>query len=293
MSAGKRAFQAKFVGLLTFRSEGPVHVGGAREGNVLYGLKLPDGRLLIPSSAWKGAFRALAEKLAPTLPTIGLERLAVEKVMPAQSPAEARAFVTNLVDEFRAALEKRASTLFNPVDVEEKLLSLGYSADPALIVDLRWALVQYLSLYCPVGRLFGNWARAESLHFFDTILASGTQRRPGVGISRETGTAQRDVLYYVETSEAKLRVPLVLTGEVEEKGSTPAKLLASLLEAIEAVGLSIGGRKSVGLGLLSLEETRFHAFELGTGPDANGALLVNPLNAPPMILREFATWLRT
>ena len=61
-------FKAKFVGLLTFRSEGPIHVGKGREGNVLYALRLPDGRLLIPSSTWKGALRSLAEKLAPTLP---------------------------------------------------------------------------------------------------------------------------------------------------------------------------------------------------------------------------------
>jgi len=286
------SFKAKFVGLLPFKSEGPVHVGRAREANVLYALKLPDGRLLIPASTWKGAFRALAEKLAPTLPMGGLERLAVEGVMPAQRPSEAVKKVEDLLDEFEAALEKGGSKLFDPADVEEKLLSLGYSIEPRFTEDLGWALVQYLCLYCPVGKLFGNWARAGGLRFFDTVLASSTQRRPGVGISRGTGTVQEDALYCVETSEAELRMPLVLAGEVEGRGGTPAKLLASMLEAVGTVGLSVGGRKSAGLGLLSLQEARFHAFEFGAGQDANGALLANPLKTPPMSLGEFLAWLR-
>jgi CRISPR/Cas system CSM-associated protein Csm3 (group 7 of RAMP superfamily) len=285
--------KAKFVGLLSFKSEGPIHVGRAREGNVLYALRLPDGRLLIPASTWKGAFRALAERLALTMPMSGLEELAVKIVMPAQRQEEAVKRVEgDLVDEFRAALEKKSSRVFDLADVEGKLLSLGYSTDPSLIEDLRLALVHYLCLHCPVGRLFGNWARAGGLRFLDTIIASSAQRRPGVGIDRRTGTVREDVLYYVETSEAGLKVPLVLAGELEGRGNTPARLLASTLEAVEAVGLSVGGRKSAGLGLLSLQEARFHAFELGVGGDADGAFLANPLRAPSMSLKDFAAWLR-
>jgi CRISPR/Cas system CSM-associated protein Csm3 (group 7 of RAMP superfamily) len=240
-----------------------------------------------------GAFRALAERLALTMPMDGLEELAVRMVALAQKQEEAAERVgEDLVEEFRAALEKRSSRVFNPADVEEKLLSLGYSTDPSLIESLELALVHYLCLYCPVGKLFGNWARAGAIRFFDTALASGTQRRPGVGISREMGTVQENALFCVETSEAGLGIPLALAGEVEGRGSTPAKLLASMLEAVGRVGLSVGGRKSVGLGLLSLQEARFHAFEIGEGQDESGALLANPLKTPPMSLVEFLAWLR-
>jgi CRISPR/Cas system CSM-associated protein Csm3 (group 7 of RAMP superfamily) len=293
VSIGKPAFKAKFVGLLTFKSEGPIHIGKEREGNVLYTLRLSDEHLLIPSSTWKGSFRALAEKLAPTLPMSDLERLAVERLMPAQRPEEAKRNVKDLLKEFLEALKGRPSNRFNPKDVREKLTSLGYEVEQELIEDKEWALVQYLCLYCPIGKLFGNWARAGSLRFFDTILTSDTQRRPGVGINRRTGTVQENVLYYVETSRARLKVPLVIVGEVDERGSTSAKLLASTLEAVEVVGLSVGGRKSVGLGLLTLEEARFHAFELGVGQDVSGIFLANPLKAPSMSLRDFTAWLRT
>ena len=283
-------FRVKFAGVIEFRSETPLHVGGRKEANVLYALKLPDGRLLVPSSTWKGALRALAEKLAPKLPLSGLERLAVERVLPAQSPAEARERVRDLLDDFSKALEGKPSTTFDPADVREKLQLVGYDLDRR-IEDREWALVTYLSLYCPVGKLFGNWARAGSLRFLDTVLPALTQRRPGVGIDRKTGTVREGVLYFVETSEAGLRVSLVLAGEVEARGSAPARLLSSLLKAVAAVGLNVGGRKSAGLGLLTVKEAKFHAFELGGAGDEGGRLLANPFKAPPMGLQEFAEWL--
>jgi CRISPR/Cas system CSM-associated protein Csm3 (group 7 of RAMP superfamily) len=283
------AFRVKFAGVIEFRAATPLHIGGEREANVLYTLRLPDGRLLIPSSTWKGALRALAEKLAPALPLSGVEKLAVERVAPAQDPREARERVRDLLSDFERALKGEASKVFDPSDVREKLLRAGF--DLERIEDEEWALVTYLSLYCPVGKLFGNWARAGSLRFFDTALPASTQRRPGVGINRKAGTVQENVLYFVETSEAGLRVPLVLAGEVEARGSAPAKLLSSLLKAVAAVGLNVGGRKSAGLGLLLVGKARFHAFEIGAAGDESGELLANPFKAPPMSLQEFAEWL--
>jgi len=285
--------RAKFVGILKLRARGPVHVGHSREANVLYALRLQNGDLVIPASTWKGSLRSLAERLAPSLPMSDIERLAVETVARAQDPSDARKRVREkegLVDDFRKALEKQPQKRFDQRDVEEKLLSLGY--DLQRIDDKEWVLVQYLSLYCPVGRLFGNWALAGSLKFFDTVIRSGSQRRPGVGINRKTGTVQENVLYFVETSDAYAAVPLVLLGEVEAPGSTPAKLLASVLEALSEVGLNIGGRKSAGLGLLELESAEFYSFEPGKGKDERGALLANPRAAEKMDLRTFIEVLR-
>jgi CRISPR/Cas system CSM-associated protein Csm3 (group 7 of RAMP superfamily) len=284
-------FQVKFAGVIEFKAATPIHIGGDKEANVLLTLRLPDGRLLIPSSTWKGALRALAEKLAPTLPLSGLEKLAVEKVMPAQSSEDARCRVRkgSLLDEFKEALSGKQTANFDPVDVREKLISVGY--DLKRIEDEEWALVTYLSLYCPVGKLFGNWARAGSLRFLDTVLPASTQRRPGVGINRKTGTVEEHVLYSVETSEAGLRVPLIIVGEVEKRGGTLARLLSYLLKSVAAVGLNVGGRKSAGLGLLLVEKARFHAFEIGLAGDESGVLLANPFKAPPMSLQEFADWL--
>ena len=149
-------------------------------------------------------------------------------------------------------------------------------------------LVKYLSYYCPVGRLFGNRVRAASIGFLDTLLPPLTQRRPGVGISRETLTARDKSLYRVETTSTGIEIPVVMIGEVEQIGSAPARLLAATLRAVEEVGLSIGGRKSAGLGLLKLTSADFHIVKVGKEQDRNGALLANPFKAPTMRLADFA-----
>ncbi len=287
--------KAVFVGVLTFKARGPIHVGYSRETNVLYALKLPRGDkscLIIPSSSWKGALRSIAEKLAPSLPMSDIEKLAVETVARAQDPGDARRRVreNGLMGDFAKVLSGERQNRFDRKDVEEKLKVLGYELGQ--IDDREWALVQYLSLHCPVGRLFGNWSLAGSLKFFDSVIKSGFQRRPGVGINRSTGTVEERVLYFVETGEAYAAVPLVLSGEIESQGSTPARLLASVLEAVSEVGLNIGGRKSAGLGLLELESSEFYAFELGQNKDERGALLANPFDSEKMGLQEFIEWLR-
>jgi CRISPR/Cas system CSM-associated protein Csm3 (group 7 of RAMP superfamily) len=295
--SGYLSSRVKFVGVLNFRARGPIHVGHSKEANVLYALKLPNGDLVVPASTWKGVLRSLAERLAPSLPMGEIERLAFETVGRAQEPEEARRNVREkgLMDDFVKVLERKPQNRFDQRDVEEKLERLGYRKDEGgkwQIEDKEWALVQYLSLHCPVGRLFGNLTLASSLRFFDAVIRSGLQRRPGIGINRYTGTVQENVLYFVETGDAYAAVPLLLSGEVEPRGNAPARLLASVLEAVAEVGIGVGGRKSAGLGLLELESSEFHAFERGKDGDERGALLANPFDAEKMGLREFVGWLR-
>jgi len=285
---GGRVFEAKFVGILTFTAVTPIHVGGRREGNVLYALRLrSSGRLLILASTWKGALRSLAERLAPTLQMEPLERLALERVTLSQRPEDS---VKDLLGDFERALRGEDAGHFRSEDVRRVLEEIGY--DLGRVEDARLALIEYLSYYCPVGRLFGNSVWAASVRFLDTLLPPAVQSRYGVGIGRRTGTVEEHVLYRVETTGARIEVPLVVVGEVEARGSTPSRLLASTLEAVRELGLSVGGRRSAGLGLLQLTGARFHVVELGRGGDERGALLANPLEAPAMDLGEFARWLR-
>lgn len=283
------AYELKFVGRLRFKATTPLHVGGAREANFLYALRLRDsGKLLIPSSTWKGAFRALAEKLAPSTPMSELEKLAVEKVALSSDP---RKEVESLLDSFNRALRGEENGPFKPSEVRSALFSIGYKEEELKSPeDPAWMLVEYLAYHCPIGKLFGNQVRAGSVRFLDTLLPAGTQRRPGVGIDRRDLKVKEGVLYFVETTDAEVLVPLLMLGEVETLGSTSAKLLASTLEAIKEVGISVGGRKSAGLGLLQLEEAIFHVVRLAE--DERGIGLANPLKAPPLDLLSFVRLLR-
>ncbi|MEM0345467.1 MAG: RAMP superfamily CRISPR-associated protein [Thermofilaceae archaeon] len=284
------AYEVKFVGKLQFTARTPVHVGGAREANVLYALRLRSlGRLLVPSSTWKGAFRAIAEKLAPSMPLSEIEKLAVERVALSSEP---KSSVKDLLEGFGRALRGEEAPPFKPDDVKRVLLSIGYSEEELRAPeDPAWMLVEYLAYHCPIGKLFGNQVRAGSVRFLDTLLTAQTQRRPGVGISRKDLRVQEGVLYTVETTEAEVSVPLVMVGEVERLGSPSAKLLASTLEAVKEVGLSIGGRKSAGLGLLQLESAEFHVVKLAE--DKGGVGLANPLKTPMLSLENFMRLLRS
>lgn len=280
-------FEAKFVGKLMFTALTPIHIGSQREANVLYALRLRslDG-LLIPASTWKGLLRSLAERLATTIQMETLERLALERITLSPEP---RRSIEDLLDDFRRALRGESAGPFDSGDVRHVLLEIGYG-ELSRLEDEKGALVEYLSYYCPVGRLFGNQVRAANIRFLDTLLPPRVQSRYGVGINRKTGRIEEHVLYRIETSEGGIEVPLVILGEVER--GTPSKLLASTLEVIRKVGLSVGGRKSAGLGLLELRYAKFHVVELGKGGDERGALLANPFEAPAMDLSEFVKWLR-
>jgi len=285
---GGRVFEAKFIGRLVFVARTPLHVGGEREANVLYALRLRSrGALLIPASTWKGALRFLAERLAPTMQMEELERLALEKVTLSRSPRES---TSKLLGDFEKALKGEDAGPFRHEDVRRVLEEVGY--DLARLEDVQGALIDYLSHHCPVGRLFGNRVRAASLRPLDTLLPLRVQSRYGVGIDRKTGTAMEGALYRVETSLARVEVPMVLVGEVERRGSTPSRLLASLLEAVAEVGLAVGGRKSAGLGLLELKRSEFHVVELEQDAATRGALLADPFEAPAVDLDGFVKWLR-
>ena len=283
--------EAKFVGILTFTGLGPVRVGAKRAGNVLYTLRLRDGRLVIPSSTWKGAFRSLAEKLAKTLQLSGVEKLAVESVSLAQGMAEKRRMVAWLVDEFVGALRGQRTEHFDPDDIKRVLVEIGYSEEELQRLESPLdALVHYLEYYCPVGRLFGNSVRAASVRFLDTYISAETILKPGIGIGRKGLTVEEGVLYFVELLPQVTSIKLAVVGEIEKRGDTASRLLALVLEAIGEVGLSVGGCKSVGCGPLLLEFSEFHVVEYAKDP--SGALIVNPFKAPSMSLGVFAEWLR-
>jgi len=285
--------EAKFVGVLELASEGPLHIGGVRWANVLYLLRLQDGRVLIPSTTWKGAFRSLAKKLVRSLPLSGVERLAVERVSLVDDWASKRRGVSDLLEVFRQALKGLETPLLDPSDVREVLRRVGYDEEemerPENLPDL---LVSYLEYYCPVGRLFGNSVHAATVRFFDTLLNATPVRRPCVGIDRRTGRVMEEVLFFVESILPGTAIRLVMVGEVRRRGDSASRLLAAVLEAVKAVGLSIGGRKSVGYGQLTLRDGYFHLVELPKDREKFGELLANPFKADRLSLEAFTSWLR-
>jgi len=286
-------FEAKFVGVLEFESEGPLHIGGDRWGNVLYLLRLPDGRVLIPATTWKGIFRNLAKKLAPSLPLSGIEKLAIERVSLTESLTHKREKVRDLLDVFKQVLKGQLNPLLDSAEVRRVLAKIGYEEEELENPeDLAGMLIRYLEYYCPIGRLFGNSVRAATVRFFDTIINTTIMRRPGIGINRSTGGVMEDLLYFIESTAPNVKIKLVMIGEIWRRGDSPSRLLASILETVKTLGINVGGRKSVGYGLCTLKNSYFHVIELSKDRDKFGELLANPLKTDPLSLEAFTSWLR-
>lgn len=272
----------KFVGKIIFEAKTPLHIGGTRESNVLYMLRLPDGRLIIPSTSWKGAFRAIAEKLAPSQPMSEVEKLAVECLLDLGELSE-------YYERFRDAIEGFGDFLKGGEKVTEVLRKLGYTEDEIKVKKIEDLLRIYLSYYCPVGKLFGNQVWASRVRFLDTILSTNTERRAGIGVDRYNGTVRDRTLYFVETTAVEIEVPLIMIGEIYK--DTSAKIFASTLEFVKMFGLSIGARKSAGLGNLTIKDAKFYVVDISK--DTNGKLLANPFKAEPMDIDSFIAWLRS
>mgnify|MGYP000151805344 CR=1 FL=1 len=278
---------AKFFGILSFRADAPVCIGTQEERNIVYALRLPEGRgFLIPATSWKGAFRAIAERLAQKLQMSDLERLAIDN--PRDENFKERS--SDLIERFRNALEGRESYPASKEEILKVLKELGYTDDEIEREQPHNLLKTFLDYYDPVGKLFGNSTWASSIRFMDTILPYNSQRRPGIGINRSTGTVNEGSLYYTETTPAGITIKLNIFGELNTSDPTPLKLLASTIEAVKLVGLTLGRKKSSGLGILMLSDARFHVVKLDE--DKDGSLLANPFKTPAKTIDEFITWLR-
>lgn len=262
----------KYVGILKFEALTPIHIGGHRESNFLQILKLPDGRLLIPSTSWKGTIRAIAEKVALSLQMKKIEKLAVEHLL------GIRELNSELLGKF-----KEDFYLEDGENAKDVLMKIGYSEEEINTSSIRKLLEIYLSYYCPIGKLFGNQVWASRVRFLDTILSAETSVRAGVSINRSTGTVRTGSLYFVETILPKTEIPMVMMGEIDS--DTSSRILAATLDFVQKLGLSIGARKSVGLGTLVLKQSEFYVVDLHE--DENGKFLANPFETKPLDIEEF------
>jgi len=282
----------KIVGELTFILESPLNIGSGDGERIRSFLRLPDGRLIIPSTTWKGAFRNLSELIARNTIFSGLSGLAVKLY------SEKRAGITyrgdrkqfnHYVEEFKEEFMKRGKEL------ENLFRELGYDGgeiERALQdrVILEKMAEDYLATYCPIGRLYGNRILAGKVRFLDTFLKSGTMYKPSVGIDRASGKAREGALYEINVIPPGLQIKLKMIIDNLIPREDDARLFGATLNTIKMIGISIGSRKSVGLGRLSLHNGIFYMVDLRN--DKNFAI-GNPFEkGRKMKLEELIKWLQ-
>jgi len=283
----------KIIGELTFTLKSPLNIGSGDGERIRDFLRLPDGRLIIPSTTWKGAFRNLSELIARNTAFNGLPGLAVRLYTEKRAGITYRGdgeqfnqYVESFKEEFREKGE----------ELKTLLRELGYSKreiERALEdrIILEKMAEDYLAIHCPIGKLYGNRVLAGKIRFLDTLLRSMTIHKPGVGIDRAGGKAKEGVLYGVNVIPPGSQIKLKMIMDNLLPGQDDAKLFGATLKIIKMIGLSIGSRKSVGLGNLDLHNATFYMVDLEH--DTNLAI-GNPFNkGRKMTLEELIEWLQS
>ncbi len=205
--------------------EGAMRVGSGLEGdNTDAALVRQSDKVFIPGSSLKGVIRSTVERLARS---IWAERTCV------LFAEEANVGVPcgNATRKRQQELEANTGTMLE---------------------ELRQEKVQL----CPVCVLFGSPLMAGRLKVKDASLVEGHEGRAvvrhGVGIDRDTGTAKDKIKYDYELLEDRPVFSIEL--QLENVGEMDLALLFMLFSEWKREGLSVGGKRSSGMGKLTFPE---------------------------------------
>jgi CRISPR/Cas system CSM-associated protein Csm3 (group 7 of RAMP superfamily) len=247
-----------------FEAETPVSVGSGGEEVLRQVLRIGHW-IVIPSTTWKGAFRAIAERLAKTMELDGLERLAVKLYRETQkgivyTPQDTDQDWETYLSEFKSAVNgnpiQNPQYVLKPQEVTQFLNDVYVDIEEVKKAKDGYEKMAegYLAYNCPIGRLFGNHVLAGKVRFMDTIIdVKQTHFRPGIGIDRKTGKVREGILYYIESIPSKTEISLKIVADNLTSGETDTTLFNNTLDYIQKLGLQIGTRKTAGMGLLSLK----------------------------------------
>jgi CRISPR/Cas system CSM-associated protein Csm3 (group 7 of RAMP superfamily) len=247
-----------------FEAETPVSVGSGGEEVLRQVLRIGHW-IVIPSTTWKGAFRAIAERLAKTMELDGLERLAVKLYRETQkrivyTPRDTDQDWETYLSEFKSVVNgnpiQNPQYVLKPQEVTQFLNDVYVDIEEVKKAKDGYEKMaeRYLAYNCPIGRLFGNQVLAGKVRFMDTIIdVKQTHFRPGIGIDRKTGKVREGILYYIESIPSKTEISLRIVADNLMTGGTDTTLFNNTLDYIQKLGLQIGTRKTAGMGLLSLK----------------------------------------
>jgi CRISPR/Cas system CSM-associated protein Csm3 (group 7 of RAMP superfamily) len=247
-----------------FEAETPVSVGIGGEEVLRQVLRIGHW-IVIPSTTWKGAFRAIAERLAKTMELNGLERLAVKLYRETQkgivyTPQDTDQDWETYLSEFKSVVNgnpiQNPQYVLKPQEVTQFLNDVYVDIEEVKKAKDGYEKMAegYLAYNCPIGRLFGNHVLAGKVRFMDTIIdVKQTHFRPGIGIDRKTGKVREGILYYIESIPSKTEISLRIVADNLTSGETDTTLFNNILDYIQKLGLQIGTRKTAGMGLLSLK----------------------------------------
>jgi len=272
-----------------------LHVGAYQEGiqKRIVWLNV-NGKLLpvIPAESLKGSLRKLASKIAKNLDFGDQEVNEVVKYHAEDKHSIEKNNVKlypKFIEADNGELEKDRKKELEKIFSEEQLRELSKDAQKEL----------YLSLKCPICKLFGSQRLTGKMIFSDAILIDEPRIDiyTSTSISRKTKTVEGERLFSLESLEPNLRFQAKVIVDNVMRGSDEALLLSKLFEYILKLGgFQIGGAKSRGFGQVAISEDSkvyMYAFKK---PSTNEEVYENIMillgkKFEIKNINEFITWL--
>lgn len=279
----------RVIGRLEFEGRSLLHIGTGGEEVRREILKIGE-KVLIPASSVKGALRKLVEQVARTIEVVDFPdvfRIGEGKLECKERTDEAIQWLLQ---------QRGILSLLCSLGLEDELERLQVKSEedweklkplPEKRETLKKIAEEYATVRHPLYRLMGGQKIASKLRFLDIPLEASIQEKAGVGIDRKSGRASEHHLYFLESLKPS-RVSIWFIADNLQPASLEAKLLAGTLSLIKSVGLSLGARKSVGMGELELKDGEFWIADL-EGDD--GTKLANPFTGERLDLDSFINWL--
>lgn len=302
----------KIVFEATFVAESPIHIGAGEEESRRELIRLPTGEVVIPATSWKGVLRKMSEQAARSMALEGLEDMAVKlytetkagiRYRRTEAEEELRKVAAELAEKLRGGKTRLLNGL---TDIYSTLRELGYSEEE--IEEMRNAVglnerlldsaEKILAITCPLGRLYGNNILAAKVRPLDTFIRPAIQSVAGIAINRASNTLVKRMLYIIQAIKKGTEIPLRIIMDNLIPGKADSRIMAATLEMIDSMGLSIGARKSSGMGRLRLVKADARILDLRRDGEREELAIGNirkriePINLTQLIrwLRKEPTW---
>lgn len=125
---------------------------------------------------------------------------------------------------------------------------------------------------CIVCSIFGSTELASHIRIYDALPASNTEPiirlKTGVVIDREFRGARPGLLYTEEIIEPgyewQFRMDIINIPFPDENDDR-SKFLMELFKTLKTLGLQVGARRSIGMGLMKLKDAHYTAYVLRNG----------------------------
>jgi len=125
--------------------------------------------------------------------------------------------------------------------------------------------------FCLICGIFGSTRLASHVRVYDAYPEGEvpTFVKTGVGINRDFGGAQHNILYREEQVVPRVRwrfmMDVINIRVFPEPGDERGRLLKQLLHLLASGIVQVGARRTVGYGLVKLEQGRYEVYEVKDG----------------------------